>query len=157
MYCRQQELQCVSVETPNHALSPFRLLLSSRGWAEAEPKLCAIIEILVFVWRLTEIPAFRLQLSGRKPEEHHITCTLNFLNKYTGRIYSSCSLPDSCNGNAGISSSLQTKIRISIPAQSFGSCSASTPTQQSSLVKTKSLNFHLRPDLTAWDRFFRWR
>ena len=119
-----KNLQCVSVETPNHPLSPPRLLLSSRGWAEPEPKLSARIEILIFVWRLTEIPAFRLQLSGRKPEEHSFTFTLNFLIRYTGRIYSSCSLPDSCNGNAGISSSLQTETRISIPAQSFGSGSA---------------------------------
>ena len=88
-----KNLQCVSVETPNHPLSPPRLLLSNRGWAEPEPKLCARIEILVFVWRLLEIPAFRLQLSGRKPEEHPFT--LNFLIRYTGRIYSSCFLPDS--------------------------------------------------------------
>ena len=82
------------------------------------------IEILVFIWRLLEIPAFRLQLSGRKPEEHPFTFTLNFLNKYTGRIYSSCFLPDICNRNAGISGSLQTKTRISILPQSFGSGSA---------------------------------
>ena len=98
----------------------------SRGWAEPEPKLCARIKILVFVWRLPEIPAFRLQLSGRKPEEHPFTFTftLNFLNKYTGRIYSSCFLPDICNRNAGISCSPETKTRTSILAQSFGSGSS---------------------------------
>ena len=37
---------------------------------------------------------------------------------------SSSFLPDSCNQNAGISGSLQTETRISIPAQRFGSGSA---------------------------------
>ena len=44
--------------------------IGHRGWAEPEPKLCARIKILVFVWRLPEIPAFRLQMSGRKQEEY---------------------------------------------------------------------------------------
>ena len=66
------------------------IIICVRGWAEPELKLCARIEILVFVWRLT------------KPKEHHITFTLNFLNKYTGKIYSSCFLPDSCDGNAAV-------------------------------------------------------
>ena len=95
------------------------------GWAEAGLKLCTRIEILVFVWRLSEIPAYRLQLSGRKPEEYPstFTFTLNFLYKYTGRICSSCFLPDSCNWNAGISSSLQTKTRISCKKFPFWFCS----------------------------------
>ena len=40
------------------------------GSAEPESKLCARIEILVFVSRLPEILAFRLQMSGRKQKEY---------------------------------------------------------------------------------------
>ena len=100
-WCSTRMCRVCKLRPQSPAIAP-RLLLSSRGWAGPEPKLCARIEILVFVWRLTEIPAFRLQLSGRKPKEHHITFTLNFLNKYTGKIYSSCFLPDSCDGNAAV-------------------------------------------------------
>ena len=91
------------------------IIICVRGWAEPEPKLCARIESLFFVWRQQIILAFQLPLSGRKPKEHPITLTftLNFLNRYTGRIYSSCFLPDSCNRNASISGSLHTKTRLS--------------------------------------------
>ena len=44
--------------------------------------------------------------------------------KFIVKGCSSGFLPDSCNQNAGISGSLQTKTRISLLAQSFGSGSA---------------------------------
>ena len=111
-------LAAISKESWNWKFAPTHT--HPRGWAEPEPKLCARTEILVFVWILLEIPAFQFQLSGTKPEEHPFTFTFtwNFLDKYIGRIYSSCFLPDSCNRNADISGSLQTKTRILILTQS---------------------------------------
>ena len=40
-----------------------------RGWTEPKPKLCARTEIPAFGLGLQEIPAYRLQLSGRKQED----------------------------------------------------------------------------------------
>ena len=47
----------------------FSTSLWTRGWAKPKPKLCARTEIPVFVLGLPEIPAYRLQLSGRKQED----------------------------------------------------------------------------------------
>ena len=65
-----KNLQCVSVETPNHPLSPARLLLSNRGWAEPEPKLCARIEILVFVI-FYQVDICSIQGRDQHPDKEH--------------------------------------------------------------------------------------
>ena len=65
-------------------------------------------------------------MSGRKQEEYTLPVYLfrKFKVKVKVKGCSSGFLPDSCNRNAGISVSLQTKTRISILVQSFDSGSA---------------------------------
>ena len=65
-------------------------------------------------------------MSGRKQEEYILPVYLfrKFKVKVKVKGCSSGFLPDSCNRNAGISGSLQTKTRILILAQSFDSGSA---------------------------------
>ena len=95
-----------------------------RGWAEPESKLFARIEILVFVWRLPQIQAFWLQLSGRK-EEKYIRPIYLFRNfNVKVKLCSSGFLPNSCIWNAGIFGGLRTNTRILILAESLDSGSA---------------------------------
>ena len=84
------------------------------------------LQILVFVSKLQEIPAFRLQMSGIKQKEYILPVYSFRKFKVKVNRYSSGFLPESFNWNASISGTPETKTRILILVQSFVSGSAQT-------------------------------
>ena len=89
-----------------------------RGWAKPKPKHYARSKIPVFASGLPEIPAYRLQLSGRKQEEF-VSCTsipLSLSEKNLPAFFQTFVL----NRYASTSGSPHAKTGISVLAQSFG-------------------------------------
>ena len=94
----------------------------SRGWTEPKPRLWAKTKIGSCSIRIQKIPAYRLQLSGRKQEEYilPVHSFKKWKVKVKAKEYSSCFLPESCSRYTGIFCILIEQEPILVIAQSFG-------------------------------------